>query len=128
MNAYVRSYDSETEWIYFFIKDKQVFKKNFSIKEEFDSQTIYKKKLKSKKKEDGDDATDFHGKKIPKVGSDCTCYAVILIEFVLKKDENYFSKVFLKECKCIEKEKNLIRYNTDNLAVSSDDSDESDEE
>ena len=36
--------------------------------------------------------------------------------------------MFLKECKCIKKEKNLIRYNTDDLAVSSDDSDESDEE
>ena len=50
MNAYVRSYDSETEWVYFLIDDKEVFKKNVSIKEEFDGQTIYKKKLKNKKK------------------------------------------------------------------------------
>ena len=27
------------------------------------------------------------------------CLAVILINFVLKKDENYYPKGFLKECK-----------------------------
>ena len=49
-----------------------------------------------------------------------------LIDSVLKKDEHYYSQVFLKECKYIEKEKKLIRYITSNLKFSSDDSDESD--
>ena len=35
--------------------------------------------------------------------------------------------MFLKECKYIEKEKELIRHITDNLNISSDDSGESDE-
>ena len=33
------------------------------------------------------------------------CLAVLSIDFVLKKDENYYRQVFLKECKYIEKEK-----------------------
>ena len=50
-----------------------------------------------------DEATDFHDKEIPEVGSNDTNLAVILIYFVLKKDENYYPQVFLKECKYIEK-------------------------
>ena len=38
---------------------------------------------------------------IPKVGSNYTCLEVILINLVLKKDENYYLQVFLKECKYI---------------------------
>ena len=48
---------------------------------------------------------------------------VILIKFVLEKDENCYLQLFLKECKYIEKEKKVIRYNTDYLKISSDDSD-----
>ena len=33
---------------------------------------------------------------------------VILIEPVLKKDEDFYSEVFLKECKYIEKEKRQL--------------------
>ena len=47
----------------------------------------------------------FHDKEIPKVGSNYTCLAVILINFVLKNIEKFCPKVFLKECKYIEKEK-----------------------
>ena len=56
-----------------------------------------------KTKSYGDEATDFHDKEIPEVGSNDTNLAVILIYFVLKKDENYYPQVFLKECKYIEK-------------------------
>ena len=52
--------------------------------------------------------------------SNYTCLAVILIDFVLKKDENYYLQVFLKECKYIEKEKKIIRYIIDDLEISSD--------
>ena len=34
------------------------------------------------------------------------------VDFVLKKDENYYPQVFLKECKYIEK---IIRCITDDL-------------
>ena len=35
----------------------------------------------------------------------------MIIDFVLKKDENPYPQVFSKEHKCIEKR--VIRYNTD---------------
>ena len=38
-------------------------------------------------------------KEMPKVGSNYTCLAVILFDFVLKKDERYYRPVFLKECR-----------------------------
>ena len=40
-----------------------------------------------------------------KVGSNYDCLAVILIDFVLETDENYYPQVSLKECKCKEKGK-----------------------
>ena len=48
-------------------------------------------------KSDGDEATDFHDKEIPKVDSNHTCLAVINVDSLLKKYENYYLKVFLKE-------------------------------
>ena len=59
--------------------------------------------------------------------SNYICLSVILIDSVLKKDENYFLQKFLKECKYMEKEKRMIRYITDDFKFSSDDSDESDQ-
>ena len=49
-----------------------------------------------------------------------------MIDFVLKKDENY-PQMFLKECKHIEKEKKVIIYINDDLGRFPD-SDESVEE
>ena len=48
------------------------------------------------------------------------------MDFVLKKDENYYAQVFLKECKYSEKR--VIRHTHDNLSGFSSSSDESDEE
>ena len=76
--------------------------------------------LKTKIKSYGDKATDFHDKEMTKVGSIYIYLAVILTDFVLKKDEEYYQQVFSKECKHIEKEKKVIRNTTDDLEVSSD--------
>ena len=57
----------------------------------------------------------FTIKKLPKLVSNFICSVVILLDFVFKKDKHYYTKVFLKEYKYIEKEKIVIRYNTDNL-------------
>ena len=50
-----------------------------------------------------DQATDFYNKEMPNVGSNQTCLAIIMIDSVFKKDENYYPQVFLKECKYNEK-------------------------
>ena len=58
--------------------------------------------------------------------SNHTCLAITSLDFALKKDDNYFLHVFLKECKFIEKK--VVRYIHDNLSDFSYSSDESDEE
>ena len=47
------------------------------------------KKCKNQNKSYRDEASDFHDKKIPKLGFNYTCLAVVLIDFVLKKDKNF---------------------------------------
>ena len=54
------------------------------------------------------EVTNFHDKNIPKADSNHICLAVISLDFALKKDENYYPQVFLKECKYIEKKSRHI--------------------
>ena len=58
-SAYVKSYDGQTNWVYFLIKDDDLLEKYYTnwdnvsaeIKKEFDSEAIYNKEiLKTKKK------------------------------------------------------------------------------
>ena len=122
--------------MYFLIENDNLWKKHVTIwdkvsagiKKEFDSEPVYSKKiLKTKIKSHGDEVTDFYDKRILKVDSNNTCLAVISLDSALKKDDNYYSQVFLKECKYIEKK--VVRRTHDNLSdSSSDESDESDEE
>ena len=73
-------------------------------KKEFDSKPVYNKDFwKPKIIYHGDEVADFYNKEIPKVGYNHTSLAVISLNSALKKDENYYSQVFLKECKYIKK-------------------------
>ena len=45
----------------------------------------------------------FTIKKFHKVDSNHSCLAVITLDSALKKDDNNYPQVFLKECKYIEK-------------------------
>ena len=78
--------------------------------------------MKTKIKSYSDKATDFHDKEIPKASSDYTCLAVINVDSTLKKDENYYLQVFLKESNYTEKE--VIRHIIEDPEISSDESDE----
>ena len=71
-------------------------------------------------------AMKFYDKKIPKLDSNHICLAVISLDSSLKKDDNYYPQVFLKECNYIEKK--VVRHIIDDLESSSDESDDSDEE
>ena len=66
----------------------------------------------------------FMIKKIPKVDPNQTCLVVVSLDSTLKKDDNYYPQVLLRNCKHIEKK--VIRYINDNLSdfFSSDESDE----
>ena len=63
-------------------------------------------------------------KKNPKVDSNNTCLVIISLDSALKKDDNYYPQVLLKECKCIEKKViTHINYNLSGF-FSCDESDE----
>ena len=62
-----------------------------------------------------DETTEFQDKEIFMVGSNHTCLAVISFDSDLKKDENYYPQMFLKECKHIEKEKKLLAISLSEL-------------
>ena len=52
--------------------------KSAIVQKEFVSEPIYnKKRLKTKIKSCGDEATDFHDEGMPKVDSNCLCLSVI---------------------------------------------------
>ena len=134
-SAYVKSYDGQTKSMSFLIEDDDLLEKyntiwdkvSANINKEFDSEPVFNKKfLKTKIKSHGDEVTDFYDKEIPIADSNDTCLAVISLDSALKKDENFYPEVFLKECKYIKKK--VIRHIIDELESSSDDSDDSDEE
>ena len=57
--------------------------------------------------------------------SNYTCLAVISLDFALKKDDNYYPQVLLKECNYIERK--VLRHIHDNLSDFSSDDEEPDE-
>ena len=92
--AYVKSYDGQTQWMYFLIQNDDVLEKyntiwdkvNTGMKKEFDSEPVYNKEfLNTKLKSHGDEVTDFYDKKIPKVDSNHTCLVVISLDSAIKK-------------------------------------------
>ena len=67
-SVYVKSYDGQTRWMYFLIEDDDLLEKyntiwdkvSADIKNEFDSEPVYSKKvLKTKVKSHGDEVTVF---------------------------------------------------------------------
>ena len=71
--------------------------------------------------------SNFHNDKMSKEDSHCICLSVILIDSVFEMGTKYYPQVFSEECKYIVKEKKVTRYITEDLEISSDESDESDE-
>ena len=134
MSAYRKNFD-KTKCMTFLIKDEKLLKKyneiwkkvSNIIKKEFGNKPAYNEKyIKTKiKSYNGKINTNFHNNKIPKEGSQCICLSVILIDSIFKKDKNcYYPRVILEECKYVVKEKKKSKFITDNIEISSVDSDE----
>ena len=70
--------------------------------------------------------TNFDSEKTPKEGCQCICLSIILIDSVHRTGKNYYAQVFLEECKYVVKEKQTPEYITDDIEISSDDSDRED--
>ena len=73
-SSYVKKYDGEIKWTYFFIEDDELLGTSNSIwkrdsnssKKDLDCESIYNKKiLKTKTMSCGDEARDFHDKEVP---------------------------------------------------------------
>ena len=76
------------DWRWSFIKKYNIWDKiSIDIKKEFGSKPVYNKILRWW-------SCRFE---MPKAGSNHTCLAVITIDSALKKDENCYLEVFLKE-------------------------------
>ena len=61
--------------------------------------------LETKIKPYGHEATDLHDKEMPKVGSNYNCFAVTVVDSVLKKYDNYYPNVCLEKCKYFKTKK-----------------------
>ena len=96
--------------MYFLIEDDDLLDKyntiwdnvSTDIKKEFDSELVCNKRfLKTKIKSHSDEFRDFYSKEIFILDSNHTCLAVTSLDSGLKKGDNYYLKVFLKDCKYI---------------------------
>ena len=108
--TYLKCCDGQTKWMYFLIEDDDLLDKyntiwdnvSTDIKKEFDSELVCKKRfLKTKIKSHCDEFRDFCSKEIFILDSNHTCLAVTSLDSGLKKGDNYYLKVFLKDCKYI---------------------------
>ena len=71
------------------------------LKKGFNSELVYDNKyIKTKIKiYDNKTKTDFYSNKIPEDNEYCTYLSVILLDSVVKIDDNYYPQIFLGECK-----------------------------
>ena len=92
------------------------------IKKEFEP-AYNEKYLKTKiKSYNGKINTIFHNNKIPKEGSQSIRLLVALIDSVHRKDKDYYPQVLLEECKYVVKERKMSKFVTDDIEISSNDS------
>ena len=74
------------------------------VKKKFTANPSISKNFENKNRFYGDEATDFHSRKIPEIATYYICWLVMLINSVVKMNENYYLQMFSKEYKYIEKE------------------------
>ena len=104
-STYVKSYDRQDKLIYFLTESDELLEKYSTI---WDTVLVSKNNLIAslsiiKLFENQNKILWFLLQKIPMVDFNYTFLAVIILDSALKKDENHYLQVFLKECKYIEK-------------------------
>ena len=60
--------------------------------------------------------TNFHGK-LPKEGVECVCHSAVVSVSFFKSSKNYYSEIFLEECKYKIKEKEIKSFIKDDLNI-----------
>ena len=127
MSADKKDFD-QTKFMVFLIKGDKLLeqyneiweKVKHSLKKEFDSKPVYNKKyLKAKiKTYNGKININFHNNKIPKGDSQYVCLSIILLDSVFTTCKNYYSQVFLEECKYVVNKKKNYKYTIDAIETS----------
>ena len=112
MSEYAKTVD-EAKYIFSLIKDEGQLQKynkiwnkvsNF-INKGFDSEPVMKMPKSKIKSDDGKIKTNFYDNGMSKESFNYIYVSIILIDSVLKIDQNYYSQVFSEECKYIIKVK-----------------------
>ena len=122
------SFKTEEENVY--LKHAEIWNKIKSkLNVKFHRQPIYDDKyIKTKVKTFNNTInTLFSGVEIPKERIHYVCISAICIDSVLKTDKKNYPQVYLEQCKYKIKKRELVSFTDDELNLSSDDSDDSDE-
>ena len=124
VRAYVKYYDGKTKWVCFLFEDDEILKEWNNIWDEVrndmkkqlmvNTSTIKNRENQNKK---NNEVTNFHDEEMPKVGSNYIWLVVILIDFVVQKDEKLLSTNFFKVMDIHWERKNVIRYITNDLEI-----------
>ena len=114
MTGYINKFKENTTTMSLKIQDKQLLKNcNKKWKKieslmsiDFESKPFYgddDKYIKTKIKiYEGKIIANFRNKKVPKEQIPCKCLSVIMVDFVIKVDEQYYSQTFLEQCKYVQ--------------------------
>ena len=136
MNGYCK-YFNDSKCINLLAYDKELLKKYSKIwdqtanllEKRFDSELGYDNKyIKTKIKIYNNKInTNFYGNKIPEDNEYCTCFSALLLDSVVKLDNDYYPQIFLKECKYAVKKKKVINSINEELNLNESDNDKSTE-
>ena len=133
MTVFARKFDKNAT-IFFRANNKQVLKnynKILKIVEklmriDFESKPVYdddEKCIKTKIKiYAGNMITNFLHKKMPKEKALCKCLSIIMLDFVIKANKNYYPQTLWEKCKYVQEKKKIKNLIDDNLEKSESDS------
>ena len=132
MNRYVKYFDSNNKCFNLLVHDKELLKNAMQYgvrlviyqKKWFDNEPVYDNKyIKTKIKIYNDRInTNVYGNKMPEDNECCTCLSVMLLDYIVKIDNDYCPQIFLDECKYAINKRKIM-----NKIHEFDESDKSDE-
>ena len=65
--------------------------------------------------------TDFQGKEVPKEDASYKCLSLIVLDFVIRVNKNYYPQTLLEECKYVIRKNKMEKLINDDLDLSSSD-------
>ena len=137
MSGYIKYFENGGKTMSFEIEEESVYLKYAEIwnkiksilNVKFHSQPMYDDKYIKTKVKTFNNTTNtlFSGDEIPKEIIHYVCISAICIDSVLKTDKKNYPQVYLEQCQYKIKKIELVSFIDDEVNLSSDDSDDSDE-